>query len=236
MNHTTGTEIYSIVNRHTWSEQVKPAMSVWNIHGNAFLAYRRPRERKTCRLWSNTHTYHTVNSAYDMKHTTDTEIYSVATRHACTVWEQELLKRETGEGLCLGELLSFREDQGRARTQSPTNRNCAPESPTFGVIAEVNPPGVQWTGLALGEPPSGSGYPLRQVSMLCQLWTLVLHPILLPASPLSFSAYGHRLWAPLNLACFSEPQSLCCYFLFRLSYGWQLEWRCWCSTGVSWLF
>ena len=43
--------------------------------------------------------------------------------------------------------------QGIARTQSPTNINYAPESPTFGVIAEVNPPGVQWTGLALGEPP-----------------------------------------------------------------------------------
>ena len=45
------------------------------------------------------------------------------------------------------------ENQGRARTQSPTNINYASESPTFGVIAEVNPPGVQWTGLALGEPP-----------------------------------------------------------------------------------
>ena len=56
--------------------------------------------------------------------------------------------------------------QGRARTQSPTNINYASESPTFGVIAEVNPPGVQWTGLALGEPPSGSRYPLHQVSML----------------------------------------------------------------------
>ena len=43
--------------------------------------------------------------------------------------------------------------QGIARTQSPTNINYAPESPTFGVIAEVSPSGVQWTGLALGEPP-----------------------------------------------------------------------------------
>ena len=56
--------------------------------------------------------------------------------------------------------------QGIARTQSPTNINYAPESPTFGVIAEVNPPGVQWTGLALGEPPLGSRCPLCQVSML----------------------------------------------------------------------
>ena len=46
--------------------------------------------------------------------------------------------------------------QGRARTQSPTTRNCAPESPTFGAIARVNPTGVQWKGLALGEQPFGS--------------------------------------------------------------------------------
>ena len=56
--------------------------------------------------------------------------------------------------------------QGRARTQSPTNINYASESPTFGAIAQVNPPGVQWTGLAVGEPPTGSRYPLCQVSML----------------------------------------------------------------------
>ena len=47
--------------------------------------------------------------------------------------------------------------------RSPTNINYAPESSTFGKIAKVNPPGVQWTGLALGEPPCGSGYLLRQV-------------------------------------------------------------------------
>ena len=28
--------------------------------------------------------------------------------------------------------------QGIARTQSPTNKNCAPESPAFGVIAKVS--------------------------------------------------------------------------------------------------
>ena len=53
--------------------------------------------------------------------------------------------------LLWGDFIEF--VQGIARTQSPTNINYAPESPTFGVIAEVNPPGVQWTGLALGEPP-----------------------------------------------------------------------------------
>ena len=56
--------------------------------------------------------------------------------------------------------------QGIARTQSPTNTNYAPESPTFGVIAEVNPAGVQWPGLALKNPPTGSWISLCQVSML----------------------------------------------------------------------
>ena len=55
--------------------------------------------------------------------------------------------------------------KGRARTQSPTNKNCAPESPTFGAIAKVSPTGVQWKGLTLGEPPHGSRYLLCQVSM-----------------------------------------------------------------------
>ena len=58
--------------------------------------------------------------------------------------------------------------QGIARTQSPTNKNYAPELPTFGAIARVSPTGVQWKGLALGEPPSRSRYPLCQVSMLSQ--------------------------------------------------------------------
>ena len=58
------------------------------------------------------------------------------------------------------------EYKGIARTQSPTNKNCAPESPTFGVIAAVSPTEVQWKGLTLGEPPQGSRYPLCQVSML----------------------------------------------------------------------
>ena len=60
-------------------------------------------------------------------------------------------------------------NQGKARTQFPTNRNYAPELPAFGVIAKVSPTEVQWKGLTLGEPPSGSRYPLCQVSMLCSL-------------------------------------------------------------------
>ena len=43
--------------------------------------------------------------------------------------------------------------QGIARTQFPTNRNCAPEFPTFEEIAEVSYPEVQWNSLALEEPP-----------------------------------------------------------------------------------
>ena len=56
--------------------------------------------------------------------------------------------------------------QGIARTQSPTNKNYAPELPTFGAIDGVSPTGVQWKGLVHGEPPYGSRYPLCQVSML----------------------------------------------------------------------
>ena len=44
-------------------------------------------------------------------------------------------------------------NQGIARTQSPTIKNYAPESPTFGAIARVNLTEVQWKGLALEEPP-----------------------------------------------------------------------------------
>ena len=58
--------------------------------------------------------------------------------------------------------------QGIARTQSPTNKNYAPELPTFGAIDGVSPTGVQWKGLVHGEPPYGSRYPLCQVSMLGQ--------------------------------------------------------------------
>ena len=45
-------------------------------------------------------------------------------------------------------------NQGKARTQSPTTINYAVEFPLFEEIAEVNTPGVQWVNLALGEPPS----------------------------------------------------------------------------------
>ena len=43
--------------------------------------------------------------------------------------------------------------QGLARTQIPTNKNYALEFPTFGEIAGVNQTVVQWSGLALEEPP-----------------------------------------------------------------------------------
>ncbi len=43
-----------------------------------------------------------------------------------------------------GTRINFSFCQGIARTQSPTTINYAPESPTFGVIAEVSQTGVQW--------------------------------------------------------------------------------------------
>ena len=51
---------------------------------------------------------------------------------------------------------STQTDKGIARTQSPTNKNCAFELPTFGVIVGVSLAEVQWKGLALEEPPSWS--------------------------------------------------------------------------------
>jgi len=38
----------------------------------------------------------------------------------------------------------------------PTTKNYAPELPTFGAIAEINPTAVQWKSLILGELPSRS--------------------------------------------------------------------------------
>ena len=63
--------------------------------------------------------------------------------------------REEREGASL--LLTFIIhciDQGIARTQSPTNKNNAPESSTFEMIAHVNQAEVQWKGLSEGEPPT----------------------------------------------------------------------------------
>ena len=45
-------------------------------------------------------------------------------------------------------------EKGIARTQNPTNKNYALELLTFETIVGVSSPGVQWTGLTLGEPPS----------------------------------------------------------------------------------
>ena len=57
--------------------------------------------------------------------------------------------------------------KGLARTQIPTNKNDDVEFPTFGEIAGVNHSLVQWSSLALEEPPSWSWLrPLVQVSML----------------------------------------------------------------------
>ena len=88
-------------------------------------------------------------------------------------------------------------DQGIARTQSPTNKNYAPELPTFGAIDGVSPTGVQWKGLVHGEPPYGSRYPLCQVSMLCQR-SRAHCPGLLPAKlagEMSSESAGHLVRA-----------------------------------------
>ena len=58
--------------------------------------------------------------------------------------------------------------KGRARTQSPTNTNYAPEFPTLGGIAGFNSTEVQWKSLDLGELPCWSQCPLCQVSMMKQ--------------------------------------------------------------------
>ena len=46
------------------------------------------------------------------------------------------------------------EIKGDSANAVPHERNYASEFPTFGEIAEVNSTGVQWSSLALGEPPS----------------------------------------------------------------------------------
>ena len=45
-------------------------------------------------------------------------------------------------------------NQGLARTQSPTNKNYALELPTFGAIVGVSKTEVQWDGLILEKRPS----------------------------------------------------------------------------------
>ena len=63
--------------------------------------------------------------------------------------------------------------KGRARTQSPTNTNYAPEFPTLGGIAGFNSTEVQWKSLDLGELPCWSQCPLCQVSMTEQKLALL---------------------------------------------------------------
>ena len=72
-------------------------------------------------------------------------------------WGSEEQRKERGKDQVLIE--------GRARTQSPTLTNYAPEFPTFGEIAGFNATQVQWWSLDLKELPCWSQYPLSQVSM-----------------------------------------------------------------------
>ena len=55
--------------------------------------------------------------------------------------------------------------KGDSANAVPSIRNYVPELPTFGVIAGVSLTKVQWKGLTLGEPHSGSRCSLYQVSM-----------------------------------------------------------------------
>ena len=73
--------------------------------------------------------------------------------------------------------------KGTARTQSPTTKNCTPESTTFVSIAGVSRAEVQWQGLVLREPPLRSRLPLSQVSMIVQRFYLQF--LSWPSSPLS---------------------------------------------------
>ncbi len=52
-------------------------------------------------------------------------------------------------------ILSIKKEElkGDSANAVPHNINYASEFPTFGEIAEVNSTGVQWSSLALGEPP-----------------------------------------------------------------------------------
>ncbi|XP_025775083.1 sorting nexin-6 [Puma concolor] len=67
-----------------------------------------------------------------------------------TAEEKEQVESEHTDGL----FFANPDNQGKARTQSPTTTNYAVEFPTFGEIAGVSTSGVQWISLALGKPPS----------------------------------------------------------------------------------
>ena len=64
--------------------------------------------------------------------------------------------------------------KGRARTQSPTLTNYAPEFPTLGGIAGFNSLEVQWGSLDLEELPCWSQCPLSQVSMPLMAWFSIM--------------------------------------------------------------
>ena len=81
----------------------------------------------------------------------------VVSRLDCNIQMRQWRMNGRGEDLVLIE--------GRARTQSPTLTNYAPEFPTFGGIAGFNSTWVQWWSLDLKELPCWSQYPLSQVSM-----------------------------------------------------------------------
>ena len=95
----------------------------------------------------------------------------IVSRLDCNIQMRQWRTKERGKDQVLIE--------GRARTQSPTLTNYAPEFPTFGEIAGFNATEVQWWSLDLKELPCWSQYPLSQVSMLSGVhfcdWSKSLH-------------------------------------------------------------
>ena len=128
--------------------------------------------------------------------------------------------------------------QGIARTQSPTNKNCAPKVPTFGVLVQVSPTVVQWKGLAVGEPPSWSRYPLCQVSMLshCLIgtWVLFLCRIIVVSKCSANQTYLHlSVYLSLTLLLVCKLRGPKCSFGSFTAWAWHLvlqnceSWSCW---------
>lgn len=105
--------------------------------------------------------------------------------------------------------------QGKARTQSPTRKNCDVELPTFGVIVGVSQTEVQWKGLALGERPSWSSLLPAQVSML----NYGLYRIDKENSETWFLLESETFLAPTGrICCWSRSLTifrLCIYLLAR---------------------
>ena len=116
--------------------------------------------------------------------------------------DRELLITEVGwtRFFCIFNQLDIIRE--RARTQSPTTTNYAPEFPSLGGIAGVSPAGVQWQGLNLGELPCWSQCPLSQVSMKKNVLDTV-------------QTFGKLLKPPVLIKNYEESTCYCkiCFFI-----------------------